>query len=162
MYRQKLDAIDIQILKMLQERGRTKRSELAEKVGLTIPSVSERLRKLESMGIIKGYHALLDPRKVGLEVTAFILVETESPRYFDQILQRAVNNEEILECHGVTGEGSFLLKARTSSTASLEDLLNEIGSWPGVTNTRTSVVLSSPKETTVLPLRHLEESLGLI
>lgn len=159
MHRHKLDDIDLQILRTLQERGRTKRSELAEMVGLTIPSVSERLRKLEEMGVIRRYAALLDPAKIGLEVTAFILVEAESSRYFDEIVKRAVANDEILECHFITGEGSYLLKARTKNTASLERLLANIGSWPGVANTRTSIVLSSPKETTVLPLKQLEERL---
>ena len=156
MHRHRLDEIDLQILRTLQERGRTKRSELAELVGLTIPSVSERLRKLEEMGIIVGYRALLDPRKVGLEVTAFILVDVESSKYFDEIVKRALANEEILECHTITGEGSYLLKARTQSTSSLERLISDIRSWPGVANTRTSVVLSSPKESTVLPLTQLE------
>ncbi len=157
MHRHKLDEIDLMILRTLQEKGRTKRSELAELVGLTIPSVSERLRKLEEMGIIRGYKALLDARKVGLEVTAFILVEVDSSKFFDDIVKRAIANEEILECHAITGEGSYLLKARTQSTSSLERLISEIRSWPGVGNTRTSVVLSSPKETTVLPLTQLEK-----
>jgi len=157
MHRHKLDEIDLMILRTLQEKGRTKRSELADLVGLTIPSVSERLRKLEEMGIIRGYKALLDARKVGLEVTAFILVEVESSKFFDDIVKRAIANEEILECHAITGEGSYLLKARTQSTSSLERLISEIRSWPGVGNTRTSVVLSSPKETTVLPLTQLEK-----
>lgn len=157
MHRHRLDAIDLEILRVLQERGRTKRSELAEKVGLTIPSVSARLEKLDEMGVIRGYHAVLDARHLGLEVTALILVEAESSRYFEGIVDRARANAEILECHAITGEGSHLLKARTRSTATLERLLSDIQSWPGVANTRTSVVLSSPKETTVLPLQHLED-----
>jgi Lrp/AsnC family leucine-responsive transcriptional regulator len=155
--RHKLDEIDLEILRTLQRRGRTKRSELADQVGLTIPSVSERLRKLEEIGIIRGYAALLDPVRVGLEVMAFILVEVESSKYFDDVIQRAQANEEILECHAITGEGSYLLKARTKNTSTLERLLSEIRSWPGVANTRTSIVLSSPKETTVLPLTQLEQ-----
>ncbi|MDZ7373479.1 MAG: Lrp/AsnC family transcriptional regulator [candidate division KSB1 bacterium] len=154
--RHRLDEIDLEILQTLQRRGRTKRSELADQVGLTIPSVSERLRKLEELGIIRGYAALLDPKKIGLEVMAFIVVELESSRYFDPFVQRALDNDEILECHAITGEGSYLVKARTKDTSTLERLLSEIRSWPGVANTRTSIVLSSPKDTTVLPLTQLE------
>jgi len=156
MHRDKLDAIDLELLRALQEHGRTKRSELAEKVALTIPSVSARLDKLEKAGVIAGYHAVLDPHHVGLEVTALIFLESESSRFFPQIVERARATPEVLECHAITGEGSHLLKARTQSTVTLERLLSDIQSWPGVVNTRTSVVLSSPKETRVLPLDHLQ------
>ncbi|RMD85569.1 MAG: Lrp/AsnC family transcriptional regulator [Calditrichaeota bacterium] len=152
----KLDEIDLKILQILQQRGRTKRNELAEQVNLSIPSISERLRKLEEYGIIKGYHAVLEARKVGLEVTAFIFIISESSQHYPEIIKEAQKVPEVLECHAITGEGSHLLKVRTQSTASLERLLSTIQSWPGVINTRTSIVLSSPKETTVLPLEHLQ------
>jgi Lrp/AsnC family leucine-responsive transcriptional regulator len=155
MQTEKLDTIDLQILQMLQAQGRLKRNELADKVGLSIPAVSERLRKLEERGVIRSFNAVLEARKIGLEVTAFIFVMTESSTYYPQIIARAEAHPEILECHAITGEGSHILKARTQSTATLEKLLSQIQAWPGVTNTRTSVVLSSPKETTVLPLAHL-------
>jgi len=155
MQTEKFDGIDLQILNVLQARGRTKRNELAEKVKLSIPAVSERLRKLEERGIIRSFNAVLDARKVGLEVTAFIFVMVESSTYYAQIIERAAAHPEILECHAITGEGSHILKARTQSTATLEKLLSQIQSWPGVHNTRTSIVLSSPKESTELALKHL-------
>lgn len=153
---EKLDAIDLQILEVLQAQGRTKRNELADTVKLSIPAVSERLRKLEDRGIIRSFNAVVEARKVGLEVTAFIFVMAESSTFYAEIIKRAAAQEEILECHAITGEGSHILKARTRSTATLEKLLSQIQSWPGVKNTRTSIVLSSPKETTVLPLTHLK------
>ncbi|MGH7455904.1 MAG: Lrp/AsnC family transcriptional regulator [bacterium] len=153
---EKLDAIDLQILEVLQAQGRTKRNELADTVKLSIPAVSERLRKLEDRGIIRSFNAVLEARKVGLEVTAFIFVMAESSTFYAEIIKRAAAQEEILECHAITGEGSHILKARTRSTATLEKLLSQIQSWPGVKNTRTSIVLSSPKETTVLSLAHLK------
>jgi Lrp/AsnC family leucine-responsive transcriptional regulator len=155
---EKLDAVDLQILEVLQAQGRTKRNELAEQVKLSIPAVSERLRKLEERGIIRSFNAVLEARKVGLEVTAFIFVMAESSTFYPEIIKRATAHEEILECHAITGEGSHILKARTRSTATLEKLLSQIQSWPGVKNTRTSIVLSSPKETTILPLAHLKAS----
>ena len=152
----KLDAIDLEILKILQLRGRTKRNELAEKVDLSIPSVSERLRKLEESGFITGYHAVLDAHKIGLEITAFIVVISESSTHFLQIVKRASAHPEILECHAITGEGSHMLKIRTQNTVTLEKLLSHIQAWPGVVSTRTSLVLSTTKESTTVPLSHLQ------
>ena len=154
MSRHKLDGIDLKILEILQVRGQTTRSELAEEVKLSIPSVSERIRKLSESGFIRSINALLDSDKVHLEVTAFILVASESPRYYPTIIERATTFDEILECHAITGEGSHLLKIRAHTTATLEKLLSEIQSWPGVSTTRTNVVLSTHKETTVLPLKY--------
>lgn len=150
----KLDGIDLKILEILQVRGQTTRSELAEEVKLSIPSVSERIRKLSESGFIRSINAVLDAHMVHLEVTAFILVSSESPRYYPKIIERAATFDEILECHAITGEGSHLLKVRTHNTATLEKLLSEIQSWPGVRTTRTNVVLSTHKETTVVPLNH--------
>lgn len=155
MHAEKLDKIDIEILKILQENSRTKRNELAECVKLTIPAVSERLRKLEDFGVIRHYTTLVDARKIHLEVTAFIFVMAESSTYFPEIIENAKSHDEILECHAITGGGSHILKVRTQSTASLEKLLSKIQAWDGVKNTITNIVLSSPKETTVLPLDHL-------
>ena len=152
----KLDEIDLKILRSLQNNGRTKRNKLAEEVKLSIPSVSERLRKLEEAGVIRGYHTLLDARSVGLEVTAFIFLTTESSKFYSKIIERATEHEEILECHAITGDGSHILKVRTESTETLEKLLSKIQAWPGVANTRTDVVLSSSKETNVLPLSQLK------
>src|SRR5512143_2675359 len=102
---EKLDAVDLQILEALQAHGRTKRNELAEKVKLSIPAVSERLRKLEERGVIRSFNAVLDARKAGLEVTAFMFVMAESSTFYPQIIDRAAVHPEILECHAITGEG---------------------------------------------------------
>ena len=159
MHPDKLHYIDLKILDNLHERGSTKRNELGEQVNLSIPSVSERMQKMERAGVIRSYNAVVDARKVGLEVLAFIILTTESPKYYDEIRELALANKDILECHTITGEGSHLIKARTKGTASLENLLNELQSWPGVTNTRTSVVLSSPKECTSFPLKYYKSGL---
>lgn len=154
----KPDQIDLKIMDLLQKRGRVKRSELAEEVSLSIPSISERLRKLTDSGYIKSINAVLDARKMGLEVAAFIFIRAESSKFYPQIIKKAEEQDEVLECHAITGEGSHLLKVRTQSTATLEKLLSQIQSWPGVINTRTNIVLSSPKETTVLPLKYVGEN----
>jgi Lrp/AsnC family leucine-responsive transcriptional regulator len=143
-----LDEIDIKILDILQDKGRMRRNELAEAVGLSLPSVSERLRKLEEQEIIIGYRALLDYRSVGKDITAFIFVTVDSSRHYAQFIEHAVALDDVLECHAITGEGTHLLKARTTNTAALEKLLGKIQSWAGVVSTRTHLVLSTRKETT--------------
>jgi Lrp/AsnC family leucine-responsive transcriptional regulator len=143
-----LDGIDTTIMEILQKKGRTRRNDLAEAVGLSLPSVSERLRKLEENGYITGYFATVDPRKLGKDICAFIFVTVDSSKHYPGFLEHAHANDEILECHAITGEGSHLLKVRTANTASLEKLLAKIQAWSGVLNTRTNLVLSTSKETT--------------
>lgn len=151
-----LDEIDLKILIRLQASGRTKRNELAEEIGLSIPAISERLRKLEEeRGLIEGYHAKVQPKPIGLDITCFIFVTVESSTLYPAFLENAKKQPEILEVHAVTGDGSHLLKIRTWNTSTLEQLLSEIQSWKGVKQTRTNIVLSSPKETTMLPLEEL-------
>lgn len=143
-----LDDIDVKIIEILQKNGRTRRNDLAEAVGLSLPSVSDRLRKLEEGGIITGYVATVHPKKLGKDITAFIMVTVDSSKHYHNFIEHAVATDEILECHAITGEGSHLMKIRTENTATLEKLLAKIQSWSGVTGTRTHLVLSSPKETT--------------
>ncbi len=146
------DNTDLKILDILQKNGRTRRSELAEAVGLSVPSVSERLRKLEEQGVIRGYYAHLDPARLGKDITAFVLATIDSSRHYQAFLDHANGTEEILEVHAVTGEGTHLLKIRTENTRSLEKLLSKIQAWAGVVHTSTSMVLSSPKESYKLKL----------
>ncbi len=143
-----LDEIDVKILEILQRKGRTKRNNLAEAVGLSIPSVGDRLKKLEDGGIITGYHAVVDSKRLGKDITAFIFVTIDSSKHYHQFIEHAAALDEILECHAITGEGSHLLKVRTTNTASLEKLLAKIQAWSGVMSTRTNLVLSTSKETT--------------
>ncbi|MBI5476280.1 MAG: Lrp/AsnC family transcriptional regulator [Ignavibacteriales bacterium] len=147
-----LDEVDIKILNQLQKHGRTRRNEIAEQVGLSVPSVSERLRKLEENGYILNYTAHLNPKKIGKDITAFITVQVDSSKHYSSFIQHTNENDEILECHAVTGTGSHLLKIRTENTTSLERLLSRIQSWVGVTGTKTSIVLSTTKETLKLNL----------
>ncbi len=143
-----LDAIDLKVLDILQESGRTKRNVLAEKVGLSLPSLSERLNKLEEHGIIEGYYTKLDRKVFGYDLMAFITVVTASSKNYDSLIAKANKIPEIVECHSVLGEGSHILKAIVKDSASLESLLGKIQSWQGVTRTITSLVLSTIKETT--------------
>ena len=142
-----IDDTDIKILGLLQGNARIKRNELAEKIGLSVPSVTDRLHKLESNGIIEGYLTRLNHKYLGKDITAFIFVVSESSTHYKDFIAHAKDNPEILECHSITGDGSHVLKIRTENTSSLEKLLAKIQSWKGVRSTRTSIVLSSHKET---------------
>ena len=150
----KLDPIDHRLLEILQKNARTKLNEMAQQLGLTIPTISERIQKLEERGFIKGYTTILDAKRLGKDITAFITVSIDSSKHYQMFMERARETEEILECHSVTGEGSHLLKVRADNTNALEKLLSRIQSWPGVLSTKTSVVLSTIKESTVLKTQH--------
>ena len=142
-----LDETDLQILRTLQKRGRTKRNELAEEVKLSIPSVSERLNKLEDKKIIEGYYAKLNRKAFNYDIMAFILVMMDSSKHYKNLITNVEKMPEILECHAVLGEGSHLLKALVKNTEALEKVLSVIQSWQGVMGTKTTYVLSTVKET---------------
>jgi len=148
----RLDETDLKLLEMLQEHGRVSQHDMAVAVGLSSPAVGERLRKLEERGIIRYFTAVLEPRRVGMDVTAFIFVGMAGSQYYPEFRERVGRHPAMLECHSVTGQGSHLLKIRTESTSTLEALLAEIQSWPGVQWTTTSIALSTIKETGRLTL----------
>lgn len=147
-----LDHIDAQILTILQKDGRAKRNTIAEAVGLSLPSVSERMRKLEERGVITGYHATVNPELLGFDVTAFIRVDIAGSEHYASFIEHVNTVDEIQEVHSITGEGSHLLKIRVRNTRELERLLAGVQRLPGVGGTRTSIVLSSIKETSSLPV----------
>ena len=147
-----LDDLDIKILNILQKNSRTKRNEIAEAIGLSIPSVSERLHKLEERGVIEGYYTKVNKKAFGYDIMAYILVTMESSKHYKSFIPRVEKTPQIIECHSVLGEGSHLLKAIVKKTESLENLLSEIQSWPGVISTKTTFVLSTIKETTAIDI----------
>ena len=149
-----LDEIDVKILDILQRNGRTRRNDIASSVNLSLPSASERLRKLEESGYITGYAATVDHKKLGKDITAFIFVIVDSSKHYHAFVEHASALDEILECHAVTGKGSHLIKVRTENTTTLEKLLAKIQSWAGVTGTQTHLVLSSSKESTRIKVSH--------
>lgn len=141
-----LDDTDLKILSILQNHGRCHLAEIAKEVSLSSPAVMERVKKLEAQGVIKSYQAVLDAKKVGKDITAFIGVSVVHQRYIDDFASLMMRQHDVLECHHVTGEESFILKVKTANTDSLEKLLGEIRSVEGVTRTVTKVALSTPKE----------------
>jgi Lrp/AsnC family transcriptional regulator, leucine-responsive regulatory protein len=152
-----LDETDITILNHLQKNGRAQRNTIAEIVHLSVPSVSERMRKLEERGLIKSYAALLDSKKFNFDITAFIFVEVDGSNNYPKFVNRVISEPEVLECHSITGDGSHVLKVRTKNTESFEKFLSNIQSWEGVKRTRSNIVLSSFKETRELPIEKTVE-----
>lgn len=152
-----LDDLDHKILNLLQKNGRTKRSELADQVGLSIPSVSERLHKLEENRIIEGYHVKLNRKAFGFDIMAFILVVMESSKHYKNLIQHIERLPQILECYSVLGEGSHILKVIASDSEALEQLLAQIQGWPGVTRTITNFILSTIKETSMLDIQTINK-----
>lgn len=147
-----LDPIDLKILCILQNHGRSRLADLAEEVELSAPAVMERVKKLEAGGVIKGYQAVVDGKKVGKDITAFISVSIGNQSDIDHFAAQMLQHHDVLECHHVTGDESYILKVKSANTGSLEKLLGEIRSVQGVTRTVTKVVLSTAKESQTLDL----------
>ncbi|UCF48062.1 MAG: Lrp/AsnC family transcriptional regulator [Myxococcales bacterium] len=141
-----LDGIDRQLLNELQGDCKRSLKEIGAAVGLSAPSVMERVRKLENAGIIRGYHALLDARKVGLDISAFIGVSISDPQLLSAFEEWVDSVAQVLECHHVTGGHTLLLKVKTQNTEDLERLISRIRSMQGVASTETMVVLSTHTE----------------
>lgn len=152
----RIDEIDAKILELLQENGRMKRNAIAEVVGLSVPSVSERMRKLEDRGVIMGYHAVVDAKRLHHDITAFIRVSVDGSANYASFVAEAYSLPEVLEVHSITGEGSHIIKIRTRSTTTLERLLSRVQSMPGVHGTSTSIVLSTFKETRTVEAAPME------
>ena len=151
-----MDIRDIKILEILQKDGRSSASDIAKQVNLSIPSVSDRIKKLNEK-VIKNYAAVLDHKKANLDLTAFIFIVSEHSDHYDQFVKKTNETKEILECHSVTGRGSHILKIRVENSQAFEDLLYEIQNWPGVSRTQSNVVLSTYKETVEIDLKSLKE-----
>ena len=142
-----LDAIDRKILGLLQENAKIPQAKVAKAVGLTAPSVNERIHKLEQSGFIRGYVALLDEHKLGQDVAAFVEVFIEHPKFEESFIEAVSVHDEVLECHHITGEFSLLLKVRVEDMAAFRRLLIEkLNSIRGVRQTRTLIVLATAKE----------------
>ena len=140
-----MDNIDIKIIRLLQGNARITASEIASEINLSVPAVSERLKKLESSGIIKQYTAIVDPAHFNKSLMAIVFVTLERPRYSDIFAGFIAEQNDILECHYLAGDSDYALKVVTENTATLQELLDRIKSVKGVQKTRTVVILSTAK-----------------
>ena len=150
-----LDAIDVRLLAHLQVDGRASHAQLAEVAHLSAPQCFRRVKRLEQLGLIGAYRALLDRERVGLGVLAFVSVTLGGGRAQDLERFRAVvaGIPEILECHVVTGEADFLLKVVAADLHAFSNfLLNRLTQDFNAVTTRSEVSLEQIKSTTSLPL----------
>jgi Lrp/AsnC family leucine-responsive transcriptional regulator len=145
-----IDSLDKKILNQLIRAGRTSWAELAHILGLSAPSTADRVKRLEEHELILGYSARVNYPALGVAVTAFIAVTLSHPKHRTAFLKRVNSSSEIEECHHVTGDDDYLLKVRCRSTQHLDAFLSDqLKTVPGVLRTRTSIALSSLKETAV-------------
>lgn len=135
-----LDRAGRQILAALQKEARLTFSQLGRQVGLTGPAVAERVRRMEEAGLIRGYHAELDPEQAGLVVQAFIRLRTTPERY-PRLLALLDTLPQVIEAHHVTGEDAFYLRVAARSTAELEQVIDRFSPFGA---TATAVILSTP------------------
>jgi Lrp/AsnC family transcriptional regulator, leucine-responsive regulatory protein len=140
-----VDPKDRAIVEVLQEDARATYAQIGARVGLSASTVHDRVRKLERRGVIRGYRASVDPRAVGLDVTALISAMPLDPSQPDDLPDRVVGFPEIEDCYSVAGHENYILKVRTRTTGDLENLLRRLRENAGV-QTRTTVVLSIPFE----------------
>ena len=120
-------------------------TELAKRTGLSVSAAHQRVRRLETEGVITGYVALCDPQVIGLPLTAFVSIKPFDPSAPDDVPQRLEQLTAIEACHSVAGDENYILKVRTSSPVALEELLQQIRTFANV-STRTTIVLSTPYE----------------
>lgn len=141
-----IDAVDRQLIDLLRANGRASYAELARQVGLSSPAVHDRVGKLEAAGVITGYHAVVDPPKVGLDVTALVGV-IESDSVDDAGVEQALRAlPELEDCWRVAGTEDYVAKVRVADMAALEATINAMNRIRGVARTRTTVVLSTKWE----------------
>ena len=140
-----MDIIDVKILEVLQSNSRVSISELSKKVNLSLSAVSERLKKLESSNVIEKYTVILNSQALDKELSVIMNISLENPHQTSEFLNFVRTEDEILECHYVTGEYDYVLKITTRNTATLELLMNRIKGISGIKRTQTNVVLSSVK-----------------
>ncbi|GAC1545418.1 MAG: Lrp/AsnC family transcriptional regulator [Candidatus Velthaea sp.] len=141
-----LDALDLQLVEALQRNARSTFAELGTIVGLKAPAVHERVKRLETRGYLRGYAAQVDNRRLGYELTAFVGVITAPEKTYDEFTEQIAMQPEVLEMHSVAGDETFLIKVATRSTGHLDDFLSRIKRIPGISRTRTTIVLSTPFE----------------
>ena len=152
MTRHELDDTDRALIAALQDDCSQSLAKLGEGVGLSAPSVLERVRKLEQSGLVRGYHASIDPRLLGLDIGAFIGVGIDHPRHIATFEAAILDIPEVLECHHVTGRHTLMLKVRTANTESVHKLIGVIREQKGVVRTETMIILGTQLERANLPL----------
>ncbi len=149
-----LDETDLKILELLQADGRTSNTDIAKVVDLVPSAVLERIRRLEKKGIIEGYTARVNPKVLGLGLAAYVSVRVTDRPGSQETAKQLTKLPEVLEIHNIAGPDCLLVKVRAADTEDLARLLREsFGRIRSIKSTRTTVVLETVKETSVLPVK---------
>lgn len=147
-----MDSIDLSILKCLKENSRQTASMISQTINLSVSAVIERIRKLEARGMIQQYTVVLDEKQLGNDLTVFVSVRLEHPRFGEAFAKEASAHPNISECYYIAGDVDYLLKIVTDSSHSLELIHQDIKEMAGVAWTKTLYVLSTIKnDVSVLP-----------
>lgn len=147
-----MDTVDRIIVDRLQADGAQTYAEIGAAAGLSPSAVNDRLKRLKAEGVIRRITADVDPAAVGLSLLAFVLVAVNEPQGEGRFRDAMKAAPEVLECHHLTGDFSYLLKLRLRDTAHLEQfLMDRLKPLPGVARTHTLIALSTTKETHILP-----------
>lgn len=141
-----MDEIDKKILRRLQQNARVTISVLSQEISLSMPAISERLKKLEAAGVIQRYTAILNPALVDKHLMALIFLSFDNPANGDKFRDFVADVADIKECFYITGNYDYTIKVITKNTKSLERLLTHIKEQPGVVKTETIVILSTITE----------------
>jgi Lrp/AsnC family leucine-responsive transcriptional regulator len=148
-----IDEMDRRILSLLQQDARLPNAEIARRVGMAPSATLERLRKLEDRGVIQGYEVRLDPRKLGLGLTAFIFVRAQDKAGELETGERLKQHPNVHEVHHMAGEDCYLVKVRATDTEDLGRMLRaDFSAMATVRSTRTTIVLGTLKESTRIPV----------
>lgn len=151
----KFDSIDRKILEILQANAKITNAQLSKEIGLSPAPTLERVKKLENGGVIQSYHARLNPEAIGLGVSTFVTVTLTGHKkeHIDKFINKINNIPEVVECHHVTGQGDFMLKVVAEDISRYQRLLVEvINEIPEIDNTQSTMVLSTFKDTKVMPI----------
>ena len=141
-----MDNVDRKIMNIIQENAKISNIDIARNLGMAPSSILERIRRLERRGYVKSYEARLDHRKLGLNLTAFIWLDTDEKIGVSAVGAKLIDFPEIQEVHDVSGEYCYLLKVRVADTDALADLMTRIGQLPLVRKSHTTLVLKTEKE----------------
>ncbi len=155
MTKAKLDSIDRKILELLQANSNITNAQLAQEVGLSPAPTLERVKKLETQGVIKSYHAVVDMASVGLGVCTFVTVSLKGHNKdnIEKFIKAISKIPEVVECHHVTGQADFILKVVASDIPAYQNLmLEKVTNIEVVDNMQSTVILSTFKDSRVLPL----------
>jgi Lrp/AsnC family leucine-responsive transcriptional regulator len=150
-----LDRVDKKILRLLQSNGRMSMTELSEKVGLSITPCTERVRRLEREGVIEGYYARLNPRLLGASLLVFVEIKlsAKSGEIFEAFRREVLKLPQVLDCHLVSGDFDYLIKARIADMSLYRKLLGDILlKLPGANESKSYVVMEEIKESLILPV----------